>query len=151
MISYKTTSSIEDAKMVYPMLLDLDRYYPDFSNWYLYKVIPNLQNSDDFIIMAEDHHQIVGVILVKKGEEEKLRCIRVKPEYISKGIGCQLIDRALMKLSTDKPCVSVSQELIHDYSKIFVNRYDFLLDDVQRNIYREKKLEYFFNSKIKKE
>lgn len=98
------------------------------------------------MIIAEENHQIIGVLLAKKGIEDKLRCIRVRPEYINKGVGCQLIDRALRNLSNDKPVVSVSEELIHNYSKIFVNRYDFILDDVQRGTYRDNKLEYFFNS-----
>ena len=36
---------------------------------------------------------------------------------------------------------------MNDYSRIFVNRYQFNLDKVHKNLYRKNKLEYEFNGK----
>ena len=77
-------------------------------------------------------------------DETKLRCIRVHQEYANKGIGVKLIDTALSIIG-DKPLVSVSEELIHSYSRIFVNRYGFKLTEVLKGKYRQNKLEYYFN------
>ena len=48
-------------------------------------------------------------------------------------------------LEDEKPVVTVAEEMIHLYSRSFVNRYGFELTDVNKGLYRPKKLEYCFN------
>lgn len=58
-----------------------------------------------------------------------------------------MIDQSLKELNNDKPVVSVAEEMINDFSRIFVNRYDFDMTYVYKNLYRKNKLEYEFNGK----
>jgi choline kinase len=48
-----------------------------------------------------------------------------------------LIDETLKRLGTDKPVVYVPEELFHDFSKIFLNRYNFEITNIYNNLYRK--------------
>lgn len=127
-------------------MANLDTYYPDFSDWYWNKVVPSTVTSDSFIVLAEDGDQVVGAALAKAGAEPKLRCVRVLPRLKGRGLALHLIDRALTRLQVDLPELTVPEELIHDYSRMLVNRYSFQLAHVAKGLYRPGKLEYQFNS-----
>jgi GNAT superfamily N-acetyltransferase len=132
-----------------PFIKDLDRYYPNIEDWYVNKVIPGMIQGSDGMVIAKDGDTPIGVGLYKSEPyEKKLRCIRVLPPYKGRGVGLHLIDRTLKKLDCAKPTVSVAEELIHEYSRIFVNRYDFKISHVYRGIYRTSKLEYEFNGHL---
>ena len=60
-------------------------------------------------------------------------------------LGITLMDRMLETLECTKPLATVSEEMLHQYSRIFVKRYGFSLDDVAKGAYRPRKLEYYFN------
>jgi N-acetylglutamate synthase-like GNAT family acetyltransferase len=88
----------------------------------------------------------VGIALGKRTESEtKLRCVRVLPSHQNSGIGLRLIDRMLEALECENPHCSVAEELLHTYSRAFVNRYGFELTKVDKGMYRAGKLEYGFN------
>lgn len=74
-----------------------------------------------------------------------MRCIRVHPDYQYAGIGIRLMDNMIEVLEDQEPLCTVSEELIHHYSRIFVNRYGFRLSQVDKGLYRQGKLEYIFN------
>lgn len=98
------------------------------------------------MIIATENNIIKGFVLGKKTEyETKLRCIRVVPDYQYNGLGTTLIDKMINLLECEKPHLTVAEELIHHYSRIFVNRYNFDLDNVSKGEYRTNKLEYHFN------
>lgn len=148
MISYRVSQNLTDCYRIYPMVASLDNYYPDFSHWYWNTLVPSTVTADSFVILAEDHGNLVGVALAKQGSEPKLRCVRVLPELKGRGIALHLIDRALQQLNHSHPAVTVAEEMIHDYSRILVNRFDFLLSQVDKGLYRRGKLEYVFNGKF---
>ena len=77
--------------------------------------------------------------------EKKLRCLRVAPEYRSRGIGHHLIERILVGVGCDKPLVTVPEEMMHDLARPFVNDFHFDLTFVERGLYRQGMLEYVFN------
>ncbi len=145
MIDYQTTTKLSDAILARVMLRGLESYYPDFDYWFVNKCIPGIVLGNDTLIVAREHGQIVGVALGKKAEETKLRCVRVMPDYQNKGVGLHLIDRTLKQLDCDKPLVTVSEEMLHLYSRAFINRYHFDLTQVDKGLYRRGKLEYIFN------
>lgn len=142
----KDSVSFAEAFSVLPFIKSLDVYYPDISHWYINKVIPGIMLGDDKLVIASDNGRLAGVALSKSGVENKLRCIRVHPDYANNGLGIRLIDRSLELIGDSKPAVTVSEELIHHYSRIFVNRYGFELSAVDKGTYRARKLEYRFNS-----
>jgi hypothetical protein len=134
--------------MAFNTIKPISEFYPDFSNWYWDKVVPGVLIGSDKIIMAEKHGELVGIALIKIGEEKKLRALRINEKFQSSGAGLYLIDEALRLLGTDKPVATVAEEMIHDYSRIFVERYGFNLSRVHKGMYRKGKLEYSFNEKI---
>lgn len=146
MITYNTTSSLTDLYMTAKLLNGLENYYPDFNYWFINKCVPGILIGDDSLIVAKEHDQLIGVVLGKKDiKETKLRCIRVLPEYQNKGIGIHLIEKMLYKLDDDKPHCTVSEEMLHQFSRPFINLFNFNLSKVDKGLYRENKLEYIFN------
>lgn len=145
MVKLDPTISLTSALSVLPFIQSLDHYYPDITHWYVNKVVPGLSLGNDKLLIARDNGVIAGVALGKMGEESKLRCIRVHPDYQNTGLGIRLIDSMLELIEDGKPGVTVSEEMLHQYSRAFVKRYGFELSDVTKGRYRRGKLEYAFN------
>jgi GNAT superfamily N-acetyltransferase len=145
MIHYEKTAKLCDAILAKVMLGSLENYYPDFGYWYINKCMPGIVTGSDVLLVAKDNHRIIGVALGKTGEETKLRCVRVMPEYQNKGIGLKLVERMLRQLDDDKPHCTVSEEMIHQFSRPFINLFDFKLSQVKKGMYRKNRLEYIFN------
>ena len=134
------------AKEAYKVLKDLGTYYPDFYSWYWNKVVPNLYLGITNIILLLVDSEIVGVSIIKNSEvESKLCALRIKEQYKNKGYALYLIDYSLKLLNIDKPLCSVSEDLINQYSRIFINKYNFNISHVYKGIYQRNKLEYEFN------
>ena len=146
MISLIRTSNVVEALLAKPFLDGLDAYYPDFSHWYINRVVAEIQDPSNFILIAKDGKDVVGVALGKRDKSEtKLRCVRIHRDLKSTGLGVRLIDSMIDHLGVRHPHCTVSEELIHQYSRIFVNRYGFHLSSVDKGKYRKGKLEYCFN------
>lgn len=60
-----------------------------------------------------------------------------------------MIDKSLTLLDTDKPLCSVSSDMFNNYSRIFINKYQFDLTHVYNGVYSKGKLEYEFNGNKK--
>lgn len=148
MLKLEQSKSLVDFMRVSAMLENLDNYYPDFNYWLINQCIPGVLTGQDILLVAKEHEQVVGVALAKKTlEETKLRCVRVLPSHENKGVGIRLIDRTLHLLGDDSPRCTVSEEMLHLYSRAFINRYNFELTEVVKGMYRPGKLEYIFNGK----
>jgi GNAT superfamily N-acetyltransferase len=120
----------------------LENYYPDFQYWFTNKCLPGILVGSDVLIVAREHNQVVGAALGKKSKDEvKLRCISVLPSHQNRGTGLHLIDRMLHLLDEDKPLCTVSEEMLHLYSRAFINRYQFDLASVEKGMYRKGKWE----------
>jgi GNAT superfamily N-acetyltransferase len=146
MVHIERTNRLVDAFLAKTMLDSLESYYPDFGFWYVNKAMPGIVVGTDVLLVAREHEQIVGVALGKAREgETKLRCVRVAPSHQGKGTGLHLIDRMLHELDADRPHCTVSEEMVHMYSRAFINRYGFNLSRVDKGRYRRNKLEYVFN------
>lgn len=145
MITYRTTKSIFDCYRAFELTEGLDVFYPDIKDWFWNKVVPSTITGNSSIVLAEEHDQVIGLSMVKAGDDPKIRCLRVRPEYANRGVGIHLIDKSLRLLDHDKPMVTVPEEKINELSRIMVNRFDFDLRYVDRGLYRPGKLEYQFN------
>lgn len=146
MITYRVSKRLMDCYRAFDLTAGLDKFYPDFNDWYWNKVIPSTVTGDSEIILAEENDRVVGVSLIKAGLEPKLRCLRVMPDYVNRGIGIHLIDHSLRQLDCDKPMVTVPEEKITELSRIMVNRFSFNLMHVDKGLYRPGMCEYIFNS-----
>lgn len=145
MVTIVQTHRFADAFTAFGIIESINQYYPNIMDWYVNTVMPGVVTGSDILLQAkDDNYKTVGIALAKAGAESKLRCVRVIPEYAGTGLGIKLIDAALDRIG-DKPVASVSEELFHDYSRMFIKRYGFSLTDVSKGAYRKGKLEYFFN------
>lgn len=144
-MNIKPLTHTSELLLIKPQLSLLDVYYPEINSWFKNKFLSN-NNPDNLALGAFNNDgRLIGFTLGKKGSERKLRCIRVFPEYQSTGIGLKLIERTMDLLECDNPLVTVSEELFHHYSRIFINRYGYELNSVNKGMYRKGKLEYIFN------
>lgn len=149
-ISFTQVNNFVELLDIYQLIAPLSMYYPKFNHWYYDKVIPGVLMYKDVVIAAKLNQNLVGISIIKNTEyEKKLRCIRLSDEYQGKGFGLHLIDESLRVLNCDKPICSVSEEMLHSYSRIFVERYGFNLTNVEKGLYRKGKLEYIFNDTSK--
>ncbi len=148
MISYEPSYRLTDASLAYSLLEGLDNYYPEFGHWYTNKCMPGILVGNDKLLVAREHGQVIGVALGKKTDDEvKLRCVRVLPQYQNRGVGIHLVEKMLRLLDEDKPACTVSEEMLHAFSRPFVNLFHFDLSSVSKGQYRPGKLEYLFNHK----
>ncbi|MEM5570054.1 GNAT family N-acetyltransferase [Aliarcobacter butzleri] len=130
---------------IYKRLSAAEQFYPNFKYWYFQKVLPDIfSNKRDFIFENRDNN-IVGLSLVKY-DEKKLCTLKVFEEYQNKGLGLKLFEKSFERLDTDKPFLTVSQEKYEEFKKLF-NYYKFELTSVKIGLYRDNKLEYFFNER----
>jgi len=102
--------------------------YPNIDIWYN-KVITEInnhpKNREMFICLSneDDLLSISGLMILKKAYDEKKICtLRVKENHQKRGIGSELIQKALDFLETDKPLITVPEESVEVFSKIF-NKY----------------------------
>ena len=142
---FRTITDLPTLGYIFHPIKYLENFYPDFSNWYYDKLVPDILLGNDKVLLMERNHNLIGVSILKDQEEKKLRALRILPQYQKKGLGLYLIDKSLEVLGTDKPHCTVAEETFHQYSRIFVNRYNFNLTSVEKGLYRKAKLEYFFN------
>lgn len=146
MARIERTQDFVQTFLALPLLRSLDAYYPGFEHWYVNTVAPGVVLGKDALLLAWEGHELVGVALGKRTTEEtKLRCVRVVPALQNTGLGLRLIDRMLDELECQTPHCTVAEELFHQYSRPFINRYGFELTGVDKGSYRPGRLEYRFN------
>ena len=119
-------------------------YYPQFDTWYFQKVIPDLLLGRRKIITETREGSVVGTAIIKLSEELKLSTLKVDEHYENKGIGLKLFEKSFDLLDTEKPFLTVSEERLPLFQKIF-KYYGFELTNVYDDIYRNGKKEFFFN------
>ena len=144
---FKNAKSLIELKVAFASIEKLGESYPNFYDWYWNKVTPGVICGNDQIIMAYKKDELVGISIIKDSGEKKLRALRIKEKFQSKGFGLYLIDESLKRLNIDKPLCSVSEKMINDYSRIFINRYKFDISHVYKGLYKKGELEYEFNGR----
>ncbi|RXJ77207.1 N-acetyltransferase [Arcobacter sp. F155] len=144
-----TLKSHTQIKNYERLLVDIESFYPNFKTWYSTKVIPGIINDTREILTEYREDTLVGIAIIKKEKQEQKICtIKIIPEYQNRGIGVKLFKRALNKLSTDKPFVTVPEERFHEFHKIFIH-FGFKLTEVKTGYYRKGKKEYIYNGSLK--
>lgn len=146
-MTFKNAENIIELKGAFDIIKNLDNDYPNFYDWYWNKVVPGIWTRKDEVVLAYNKNDLVGVSILKNSNEKKLRALRITENYQNKGYGLYLIDESLKRLNTDKPLCSVSENMINDYSRIFINRYQFSISHVYKGLYQKGKLEYEFNGR----
>lgn len=151
MILKKETSLIGLTKLI-PYLKNIKDIYPDVEHWYINKVIPRaMLDKDIVLVIYTSQYEVAGFAIAKNNEEKKLCCLMIMSDFKGHGYSIKLIKEIQKELNEEKLHCSVSEDLFHIYSKIFINYFKWTIDEVKDSKYRKGKLEYFFNGKSKKE
>jgi len=129
---------------IYNSLISAKFYYPNFQEWFYNKVIPDVVCGEREIITEIRDNDIVGVSIIKKNHEKKLSTLKVMDNFQNKGLGLKLFEKSFNILETEKPFLTVSEEKLVEFKKVF-KYYNFELTSVHEDLYRVGKKEYFFN------
>lgn len=132
---------------IYHELEDLENEYPDFHNWYYQKVVPSLQFDERKIFIYIESSNIAAIMILKDGKEKKISTLRVKDEYRNQGLATELIKLSFKELGTKKPLITVSENHIFEYLKLFESC-GFSKYAAYDDYYVKGKKEYSFNAPI---
>lgn len=143
-ISKPNQSDISQINQIYNELCGAEKYYPHFQEWFFYKVLPDLVHGQRMIISEIRNDKIVGLSILKVSEEKKLSTLKVSNAYLNRGVGIRLFEKSFEILNTEKPFLTVSEEKLIEFSKIF-DYYGFKLTSVHEDLYRKGKKEFFYN------
>ena len=131
--------------VVYSELKSAELYYPDFKNWYYSKVVPDLLLKNRSLLVEKRQNNIAGIAIIKNTIQEKKLCtLKIIDQYQNRGIGLKLFEKTFEELETTKPYLTVSEEKMVEFKKIF-NYYNFELTSVKKDLYRAGKVEFIFN------
>ena len=83
-------------------------------------------------------------IAILKYNEKKLCHLSVMDAYKNKGYGIKLFKKSFEELKTEKPFLTVSEEKLPDFKRVF-DYFGFKLTNVIEGYYRDNKKEYFYN------
>lgn len=144
-------SSLMRLTSLLPVIANLEDTYPDVEHWYINKVIPRVMLDQDVVLtVTDDSNNIAGFAIGKNTDQEKkLCCLMILPQFQHAGYGFKLTKAMMKELNTDYPHCSVSEDLFHAYSRMFINHFGWSVDEVKKDVYVKGKLEYYFNGKEK--
>lgn len=66
MINYRQSSKLSDLNKTFEYLKDFNIYYPNFNDWFVNVIIPDIMIGDGVLLIAEDNNILVGVLIGKK-------------------------------------------------------------------------------------
>lgn len=155
-IKYSELSSIEYKIYKYKIFLfiknELNKNYID-SNWYrnLFNNDSSIKKEREIIICERicDKNKIIGVIILKKTNNEKKICtLKVDKNFKKNGIGKILIEMGLYWLNNDKPIITINSNNFIEFKNLF-SYYGFQLEQVLKNYYKLSEIEYVYNGNLK--
>lgn len=139
-----------ESKISDEQIKDFLPAYPNISQWYdrvIKEINENPEHREMFIVLSNEDNllSISGLMILKNHLSEKKICtLRVKDGYQGKGIGTKLLEYAFQYLNTRTPLITVPQESVAIFSRIF-NKYGFIQTECRPNLYREGRDEYIYN------
>ena len=129
----------------------LKKDYPDFSNWYSAKVVPNLKSSQRKIFVAYSDSErtcIAGILILKDSPHEKKICsLFVGEQYRAKKLATDFLSLAVDELGTVRPVITVSSERHSAFKKLF-QKFGFVLYDTYPEYYKNGASEISYNGPI---
>lgn len=134
---------------VFTELKKLSWQYPNFESWLDEKVLTGLYDGTRSIIVEWREDKIAGVAILKHDStEKKLCCLIIMPDFQNKGIGIKLFKKAFSVLGTDKPLLSISEDKLPEFEKIF-NYFGFVKTETYPNLYNPNSTEISYNGYLK--
>lgn len=132
---------------VYECIKASSAYYPYFTEWFFEKVIDGHLRGERQIITEYSNGILAGIAITKSTELEKKLCnVTVSSEFVNRGYGLKLFERAFELLETDKPFLTVSESKYPEFEKIF-NYFGFKKTSEKNGLYQPGITELFFNER----
>jgi hypothetical protein len=131
-------------------LLPLSEDYPDFERWFRSKVVPGIRVGTRKLFRIERNGDLVGIGIAKREEEERKICtVRIAHSFFGRGLGLKVFDNCLRWLDTDRPHLTVSEQKLPAFERIF-DSYGFELTSKKYGRYLPRVTEFSYNESIQK-
>ena len=141
---------LELVNKIYEITSFLNKSYPNYEKWFYEKQVKGCLNGERNIIFITNDDEIIGIISVKKANEEKKICtLFVKEEYRNKGIGSMLLEESFKFLDTNKPLITIGDNMLPIYEE-FINKYKWNFTEKLYDFYVQGINEYCYNGKLEK-
>lgn len=134
-------------KELFPNIETLKDEYPEFEKWYFEQVIPDVNSGKRQVYAVDQDGRYAGILIIKNSDEKKICTLRVQPEYQGMGIGTQLMNLAIKKLSSTKPLITVSDTHLNEYTSLF-STFGFAFSEIHLNKYKAGHSEFVFNGHL---
>lgn len=129
-------------------LIHLSSFYPSFAHWYDQKVVQGLRQGHRTLVLRYIDGRLGGIAITKDdGQEKKLCCLRVLPHWNGSGLGLRLFDDSFEVLATEKPLLSVSDEQLLKFHRIFTH-FGFVHGERYDDLYRVGCVEHSYNGQL---
>ncbi|NMM94987.1 N-acetyltransferase GCN5 [Bifidobacterium sp. DSM 109957] len=143
-VTVSVLEAYDDESLLRSYLDTFTDYYPDFDDWFVNKVQPNLGKSR-WILIARMGNEVAGVCIIKATPaENKICALRVFDGFRHHGVGTSLVQYAIDQLGDPQPLVTVPEEFRSQYATLF-RKFGFRQMAIYRDYYRSGKSEYAFN------
>lgn len=133
-------------KNILDMTSSLKKYYPEYENWFKTKHIPGIYLGTRDTILLIINNDIVGICNIKY-EENKICTLFIKEEYQNKGIGKELVNKAIDLLKVPNPLITIPKSIIYKYESI-IKKFNWKLVKSIDNYYVEGSTELVYNRNI---
>ena len=126
-------------------LLPISGDYPGIGDWFSRKVLPGIRQDTRRIIKIERSGSIAALGIAKKeGGEYKICTVRVAERFVGMGMGLRIFDELLKWLEVDQPHLTVSEQKLPAFKRIF-EYYGFRLTSTEQGRYLPGCVEFSYN------
>lgn len=131
---------------VWQFIEPLSNEYPEIRQWFNDKVQPGVLCGTRKLFTVERDDRLVAVAIAKREDGERKLCsVRVAPEMYGKGLGVRLIEEAMGWLDERYPLLTVSEEKIGAFARIF-DYFGYRQTRATVGLYRPGRTEFTYNS-----
>lgn len=136
------------CSIVYQLLKDLNKEYPDFEQWFYGTVVRGIIEGERQIILKESNNTFLGVAILKNTDTEKKICtFRIFDSYKGLGIGTQLMRDVSNILEIKNPKITVSERRIEDFLPL-LSKFEYVLHSEHKHYYENGISEFSFNAAL---
>lgn len=145
-LKYEVLSQSE-LREILEFLKPVSLEYPNFERWFVDKILPGLALNTRKIFKVRHGNQLVAIGIAKNENGEKKICtVRVASEFQRRGYGTGIVNEMKEWLDCEFPLISVSEGKLPQFKRIF-DLLQFKLTSTRQGLYRDGKVEYYFNEK----
>lgn len=118
--------------------------YPDFQSWYWGTVVPGIAYGERRLFVEKRGERLSGLVIAKRTDERKICTIWTRPDMRGRGVATRLVRDALEWLDTDRPLVTVPEETVRNFDRLF-RVFGFEYRYAVARYYRDESVEHVFN------